>query len=90
MVDFRSTNCDMRIATYCVRIAAAAKQRRVQETPTERAERIWRALDVDNSGGVDKDELFAHLTSTARMDEATAERATGPRRTFHEEYGWWR
>ena len=44
------------------------------ETQRQRAERIFRALDVDSSGYVDRGELSRHVMATAGVDQAMAER----------------
>lgn len=59
--------------------AAASSQQQaaapapLPETAKERATRIWRAIDVDGSGFLDRDELLRHVMATG-VDGATAER----------------
>ena len=48
--------------------------RQEPETPAQRAERIFNQLDVDESGFVDRDELFQHVMSNAGVGPAVAER----------------
>ena len=44
------------------------------ETSTQRAERIWRGIDTDGSGFIDKDELFRHVAATSDVGPAMAAR----------------
>ena len=58
-------------AAYAV---SNSRSQAAPETSTQRAERIWRGIDTDGSGFIDKDELFRHVAATSDVGPAMAAR----------------
>lgn len=56
------------------RRATARSNTGVVETQVQRAARIFRQLDVDGTGIVERDELYVHVTSSIGLSEAMAAR----------------
>ena len=63
--------------------AAASPPVALPETAKDRATRIWRAIDVDGSGYIQRDELLRHVMATG-VDQMTADRVFAAIDTNHD------